>query len=246
MSLVSVVVPHYDRRAWLSEALASISAQTFRDYEVIVVSDAGPPFEAPEGVRIVRRPVRGGVAAVRNTGIRAARGARIAYLDDDDLWEPRHLEVLSRAIDRGAQVAYGDARIARLEPTHGQPPRAWPVLDELVLAVPFDRDDLARDDFVVPGGMMHTRALYDRIGPFDEGLFVSDDWDWLLRAAEVSDFVRVPEVVITVRIHGDNLSALQDARRRQALDTLEARHGTPHLEPKTFWEVAQTYAARLQ
>ena len=95
----------------------------------------------------------------------------------------------------------------RLDPAEGAP-RTWPVADALVLSVPFDRDDLARDDFVVPGGMMHTRALYDRIGPFDETLFVSDDWDWLLRAAAVTDFVRVPEVVITVRMHGDNLSAL--------------------------------------
>ena len=89
-------------------------------------------------------------------------------------------------------------------------------------------------------------ALYDEVGPFDESLFVSDDWDWLLRAARVTEFVRVPEVVITVRIHGDNLSGLQDPRRRQALDTLETRHGTPRLEPKTFWEVAKTYAARVQ
>ena len=242
---VSVVVSHYDRRAWLPEALASIASQTFRDYEVIVVSDAGPPVDVPADVRVVRRSARGGVAAVRNTGIAAARGARITYLDDDDLWEPRHLECLSAALDQGASLAYGDARIVRLGRGEGAP-RTWPVLEQLVLAVPFDHDDLARDDFVVPGGMMHTRALYDEVGSFDESLFVSDDWDWLLRAVRVTEFVRVPEVVITVRIHGDNLSALQDPRRRQALDTLETRHGTPHLEPKTFWEVAKTYAARVQ
>jgi glycosyltransferase involved in cell wall biosynthesis len=243
--LVSIVVSHYDRREFLAEALASIAAQTFRDFEVLVVSDAGPPVDAPSWARVVRRAERGGVAAVRNTGIAAARGSRIAHLDDDDLWEPRHLEVLSAALDRGAALAYGDARIVRIARGNG-PPLAWPMRDQLTLAVPFAYDDLARDDFVVPGGMMHTRALYDEVGPFDESLFVSDDWDWLLRAARVTDFLRVPEVVITVRIHGDNLSALQDPRRRQALDTLETRHGTPHLEPKTFWEVAKTYAARVQ
>ena len=243
--MISVVVSYYDRREFLSEALASIALQTFKDIEVILVSDAGPPVEAPSWVRVVHRSVRGGVAAVRNTGIASSRGHRIAYLDDDDLWEPTHLQRLSAALDAGAPLAYGDARIVRLERGDG-PPSTWPVLEELPLAVPFDRDDLARDDFVVPGGMMHTRALYNEIGPFDEGLFVSDDWDWLLRAARGTDFVRVPEVVITVRIHGDNLSALQDPRRRQALDTLETRHGTPHLEPKTFWEVAKTYAARVK
>jgi glycosyltransferase involved in cell wall biosynthesis len=236
---VSVVVLHYDRREWLAEALDSIAAQTFRDFETIVVSDGGPP-PAVEGVRVVRHDEQRGVAAVRNTGVRAARGARIAYLDDDDLWSPDHLALLTAA---GADLAYGDARVVRLEPGPGEP-RTWRELESLPLAVPFDRADLARDDFVVPGGMLHTRALYDRVGPFDETLFVSDDWDWLLRAAAVTDFVRVPSTVVTVRIHGGNLSGAADPRRRAALDEIERRHGTPRLEPKTFWEVARTYAAR--
>ena len=115
-----------------------------------------------------------------------------------------------------------------------------------MLAVPFDRDDLARDDFIVPGGMVHRRALYEKVGPFDETLYVSDDWDWLLRASRVTEFARLPRVVVNVRIRTDgaNLSALPDSRRRAALDTIERRHGTPHLEPKTFWEVAQTYTRR--
>lgn len=239
---VSIVVSHYDRSAWLTEALASISAQTFRSFEVIVVSDGGS-LHALDGVRVIRHDERRGVAAARNTGVRAARGSRIAYLDDDDLWSPDHLALLSQALDAGAELAYGDARVVRLVPGEGAP-RSWPVRDELVLAVPFDRADLARDDFVVPGGMMHTRALYDRVGPFDATLFVSDDWDWLLRAATLVDFVRVPSVVVTVRIHGTNLSGAVDPRRRAALDELQKRHKTPPLEPKTFWEVAQTYANR--
>jgi len=239
---VSVVVSHYDRGAWLTEALSSIAAQTFRSFEVIVVSDGGPLHEL-DGVRVVRHEERRGVAAARNTGVRAARGSRIAYLDDDDLWAPSHLARLSAALDAGAEFAYGDALVVLLEAGAGAP-RDWPVRDQLVLAVPFDRDDLARDDFIVPGGMMHTRALYDRVGAFDDSLFVSDDWDWLLRAAALVDFVRVPEVVVTVRIHGANLSAAVDPRRRAALDELQRRHGTPHLDPKTFWEVAQTYANR--
>ena len=239
---VSVVVSHYDRSAWLAEALDSISVQTFRSFEVIVVSDGGPLREL-SGVRVIRHSERRGVAAARNTGVQAARGERIAYLDDDDLWVPDHLSRLSAALDAGPELAYGDALVVRLSPGEG-PPREWPVRDQLVLAVPFDYADLARDDFVVPGGMMHTRALYERVGPFDETLFVSDDWDWLLRAAALVNFVRVPEVVVTVRIHGTNLSGAVDPRRRAALDELQRRHGTPPLEPKTFWEVAQTYANR--
>jgi glycosyltransferase involved in cell wall biosynthesis len=253
---VSVVVSHFDRPAWLAEALESIAAQTFRDFEVLVVSDGGPSAQAlvdewarahGMAARYVAREVNGGVAAVRNTGVRAARGACIAYLDDDDLWDERHLAGLVALLDARPEcgLVYGDALIKRVEPAAG-PPRTWPERGLLLLAVPFDRADLARDDFIAPGGMLHTRALYDEVGPFDEDLFVSDDWDWLLRAARVTKFARLPRVVVTVRIRTDgaNLSADRGARRRAALDAIERRHGTPRLEPKTFWEVAETYAHR--
>jgi len=266
MPRVSVVVSHYDRRPCLLQALDSIAAQTWRDFEVVVVSDAGPPgsgalveaFAAAHRgafeVRFVRRDVNGGVAATRNSGAAEARGTLVAWLDDDDLWRPDHLGALVRAIDAGATLAYGDAEVWRMEPSGAPPgaildPAAWRVAERRTLAVPFDAADLARDDFIVPGGMLHARALLEEIGRFDEALFVSDDWDWLLRlhAARGSGaFTRVPRIVVDVRIWGDgrNLSATAGARRRAALDELERRHGTPRLEPKTFWEVAGTYAAR--
>lgn len=253
---VSVVVSHFDRQAWLVEALDSIAAQTFPSFEVLVVNDGGPSAlalveEWSRGrafqTRYVQRETNGGVAATRNTGVRAARASLLAYLDDDDLWDARHLAGLVGLLeDRPAcGLAYGDALVTRVEPAPG-PPRTWPERGLLLLAVPFDRADLARDDFIVPGGMLHRRALYDAVGPFDETLFVSDDWEWLLRAARVTDFARLPRVVVTVRIRTDgaNLSRDRSARRRAALDEIERRHGTPRLEPKTFWEVAETYAQR--
>ena len=275
MPRVSVVVPHYDRRRCLLQALDSVAAQTWRDFEVVVVSDGGPAssgdlvatFAAAHrgafDVRFVRRDVNGGVAATRNTAIAEARGELVAWLDDDDLWRPDHLAALVRAHDAagaGTPLVYGDAEVWRMEPLAGAAtgfggalnPALWRIAERRVLAVPFAADDLARDDFIVPGGMLHAKALVDAIGPFDETLFVSDDWDWLLRlhaARGPAAFVRVPRIVVDVRIWGAgaNLSAsFADPRRLEALKTLERRHGTPTLEPKTFWEVAGTYAARSE
>ena len=248
----------------------------------MVVSDAGPESsralveafaQAHAGAfdaRFVRRERNGGVAATRNTGVEAARGELVAWLDDDDLWLPDHLGLLVRAIDGGAGLAYGDAEVWRMEPLEAGgggaggagfaggaiDPVAWRVAGRRALAVPFSAEDLRRDDFIVPGGMLHARALVEAIGPFDETLYVSDDWDWLLRllaARGPAAFVRVPAPVVCVRIWdaggaggagGANLSSDFGARRRDALATLERRHGTPPLEPKTFWEVAGTYAGR--
>jgi glycosyltransferase involved in cell wall biosynthesis len=272
---VSVIVSHYDRRTLLPGALDSIAAQSYRDFEIVVVNDAGPDAAALVGdwagrhhgvpTRYVHRRANGGVAATRNSGVAAGGGELLAWLDDDDLWWPGHLAGLVGRLDTRppAALAYGDAevvrleRLGRLEPA---PARAdagagaaaapgWRVAGRLPLAVPFDPADLARDDFIVPGAMVAKRALCDRVGKFDESLVVSDDWDWLLRvlAAEgPAAFVRLPEIVITVRIFGagENLSADFGARRQAALAEIERRHGTPPLAPKTFWEVAETYARR--
>lgn len=258
MPRVSVVVSHYDRQSLLAEALHSIASQTYRDFEVIVVNDHGADsrvmveaFASQDSAVTVRydyRPRNAGVAATRNRGVALAQGELIAYLDDDDLWRPRHLESLVAMLDArdDCALAYGDAEIWRMErAAHGDgAANEWGVAGTRTLAVPFDLDELRRDDFIVPGAMMHRRSLYERAGPFDETLFVSDDWDWLLRAVGVCAFARVPEVVITVRIWSDqrNLSADFGPRRRAALAEIERRHGTPPLEPKTFWEVAGKHA----
>jgi hypothetical protein len=172
----------------------------------------------------------------------------IAYLDDDDLWRPDLLEGFVGMLDGRPDcgLVYGDAEIWRMErcPVDPGSPSAgtgWCRAASRVLAVPFDLEELRCDDFIVPGGMMHRRSLYDAVGPFDESLYVSDDWDWLLRAAAASVFARLPRVVIAVRIWPDraNLSAVFDGRRLAALAEIERRHATPRLEPKTFWDVAE-------
>jgi len=265
MARVSVVVSHFDRQSLLMEALESIAAQTYRDFEVIVVNDhgadSGAQVEAfaarasagvsPFAVRYEYRPTNVGVAGTRNHGIALAGGELIAYLDDDDLWRPDHLAGLVRALDEhgDCRLAYGDAEIWRMACRPGDNGHSSTTPAEVrTLAVPFHDDALRRNGFIVPGGMVHWRSLYDEVGPFDEKLFVSDDWDWLIRASTHARFVRWPQIVVTVRIWADraNLSASEDPRRRAALRVIEQRHGTPPLEPKTFWEVAETYAKKVR
>lgn len=264
MARVSVVVSHFDRQSLLLEALDSIAAQTYRDFEVIVVNDHGADSRSlvedfaarsaggasPIPVRYDYRPANAGVAATRNRGVALATGELIAYLDDDDLWRPHHLHGLVTLLDLrpDSGLAYGDAEIWRMErlslgmsAAEGWRPAAF-----RTLAVAFDSEELRRNDYIVPGGMMHRRSLYDAVGPFDERLYVSDDWDWLLRVDAASDIVRLPQVVVTVRIwpDGGNLSARVNPQRLAALAQIERRHKTPRLEPKTFWEVAESVGRR--
>ena len=267
MPRVSVIVSHFDRQSLLLQALDSIAGQSYRDFEVIVVNDHGADSRflvedfaarvarsgSPVRVRYDYRPTNAGVAATRNRGVALASGEFIAYLDDDDLWRPSHLRGLVGLLDARPDcgLAYGDAEIWRMEWRASREAGAdidsgWRTAATRTLATPFDGVELKRNDYIVPGGMLHRRALYEAIGPFDETLYVSDDWDWLLRASAVSTFVRLPQVVVTVRIwpDGANLSAKINSRRLAALAQIERRYQTPPLEPKTFWEVAETLGQR--
>jgi glycosyltransferase involved in cell wall biosynthesis len=116
MPFFSVVIPVYNRARSLSEALASIREQTFQDFEIVVVDDGSSddPQSAIDQVadpriRLIRQENKGGGAA-RNTGIDAARGRFIAFLDSDDRFLPHHLETMHRLLD-GTKDTVGYARV---------------------------------------------------------------------------------------------------------------------------------------
>src|SRR6516165_5526315 len=94
--LVSVVIPTHNRPDMLREAIASVRAQTFTDYEILVVCNGSSQEDLVRygAIRDVRLVVtsRKGIGLALNIGIKAARGEWVAFLDDDDLWEPNKLE----------------------------------------------------------------------------------------------------------------------------------------------------------
>jgi hypothetical protein len=99
----SVIVPTHDRPTLLAEAVASVQSQTTGDFECIVVDDASPdPVTVPDDprIRLLRRETNGGCAAARNTGLWAARGRFVAFLDDDDLYTPDRLAMVRAALER--------------------------------------------------------------------------------------------------------------------------------------------------
>src|SRR5690242_1528127 len=100
--MFSVVIPLWNKRPWIAATLASALAQSWRDFEMIVVDDGSTDGSMEEVARFddprIRRlsQARQGPGAARNTAIRAARHDWFAFLDADDLWLPDHLEELNR------------------------------------------------------------------------------------------------------------------------------------------------------
>jgi glycosyltransferase involved in cell wall biosynthesis len=240
---ISVILPTHDRPEFLLEALQCVRRQTHPELELILVRDGGGPhsddvrallgqFEFPVTL-IEHDGDSGGAARARNQGVERARGDAIAFIDDDDLWEPGHAYALAGALESHpeADVVYSDSVILNTA-TDGT----------RILARDFDAGRFVRDGFIPPSAMAARREAFERFGPFDPEFTLTEDWEWLIRVVRGGGVLRrVPGRTATIRIHGGALSALNGDRleaRRRTLALLAERYALKPIEPKTFWEVA--------
>jgi glycosyltransferase involved in cell wall biosynthesis len=204
---VSVVIAVFDGERFLAEAIASAQAQTYPPLEVIVVddgsSDGGAELAAPLGTRVLRRPHRG-VSAARNTGIAAARGDLIAFLDADDRWPVERLALQVKCFIRRPELGFVLGR-ARLFLDPGSPRPDW------------FTDDLAAGESVLARlTLVARRELFDRLGGFDESIDICEDLDWLVRGREAEvPYEVLDDVVLEYRVHDRNagLSRRSDLER---------------------------------
>jgi glycosyltransferase involved in cell wall biosynthesis len=184
--LVSVVIPTYNRGAALARALASVLQQTYRQLEIIVVDDASDhgtqqalAAVADGRVRLIRHRLNAGGASARNTGIDAAAGGLIAFLDSDDLWLPNKLArqvpfLLAQPAPAGT-VCY-----TQIWADNGRRRFRRPLLGK--------RADEAVGDYLLLGGdnVIHTSTLLlardlAAATRFEDGLRCHQDWDFCLR-----------------------------------------------------------------
>lgn len=209
---ISVIIPTYNRLGYLREALDSVHAQTFGEYEVIVVDDgstediAGGVADHPARPRVVRQD-RSGPGAARNRGIEAAAADTIAFLDSDDLWAPTKLERFIGLLDDAPEVriAYGPMHPVDAE-RHDVPGRTKPCHDGQITTALF------LSSFVhVPTVVCHKSTLVD-IGGFDPTLPVCEDYDLWLRLSVREPFALIDEPLAYRRLHKDRLSKSSMAR----------------------------------
>jgi glycosyltransferase involved in cell wall biosynthesis len=204
-----VVIPTRNRPGLLRNALDSVLAQTFADYEVVVVVDGPDPAteemlrgEADRRVTFhVRQEPKGGGAA-RNEGIRRARGQWIAFLDDDDLWMPTKLERQMEGLRSVGEASVSFTRLVAQAP-HGRYiwPRRGPRDGEHVSEYLFARSGL----FAGEGGIQTSTIIAPRQlaveHPLDESLRRLQDTDWILRVvAAGAQLVFCPDVLTTWHI----------------------------------------------
>lgn len=179
--LVTVVIPTYNRAALLTCAIQSVLNQTYENLEIIVVDDASADDTqrivesfADSRIRYLRHKVNRGGSAARNTGIRAATGKYIAFLDDDDKWESRKTEEQLKMLE---DLGY-DAVLCTSD-EHGAR------LSKFERKKTIDLEDLRRGLFTAGGtGVLMARTDVMRHTLFDEHLPRYQDWDVFIRIGQ--------------------------------------------------------------
>jgi len=223
--LVSVIVPTHNRPDMLKEALESILSQTYPNFEIIVVNDCGRDvgelvhsLNRMDNITHVRHGINRGLAAARNTGIKLARGKYIAYLDDDDIFYPDHLETLVGCLEQNRyQVAYTDAYRAHQVYQDG----SYQITErDTPYSIDFSKDLLLSQNISPVNCFMHTRQCIDEVGLFDEDFHAHEDWELWVRISRKHDFIHIKKVTTEFRWRVDG-STMTSSSQREFLRTME-------------------------
>ena len=211
MPAVSVITPAYNAASFVAQTIESIRAQTFDDWELVIVDDGstdgttdiiGEYQERDGRIRLLHQ-ANAGPSAARNHAMREARGEFLAFLDSDDTWDPEYLD-RQLAIFRDYPDTHLVTGVARYRggPYDGRPMRSF-VAGYPVLTL----RDIIADDTAVFIMTVFRREVFQTIGGLDESQWRSEDYDFWLRAATAGFvFRRNPQPLGRYRVRQGSLS----------------------------------------
>ena len=211
-TLVSVIMGTYNRGAEIIESVESVLRQTEQDFELIVINDGGEVNvedllrhrNSPK-IKCHKLPKNMGHAAVLNEGVWRSKGKYIAYLDDDDVYYPNHLELLLNALRQGeCKIAYSNTKMVSGSMADGCF-RAEDIKG--VWNVEYDRNKLIADNFISNLSVLHEKSVFSEVGLFVEDLRVVMDWELWLRTSLKFDFLHVDAYTGEYRFKTGNITA---------------------------------------
>lgn len=228
MALISVIIPTRNRPALVRQAIESIlsNGNASLPTEILLIDDSSTDETRALAARYPVRYLRGpgvGVSAARNIGLRAAAGAYITFLDDDDTWPAHNLTSQIALLDTSPQFGAVCSQVV-LTDEHGtisSPPYPDP---HLVSGQLFD----AFLSYIPQvASLLVRREIALRVGDFDARLQGGEDWDWALRLARACQIGFVPEVAVYWRMHatarfdGSATRPIEDITWRRYTDVMD-------------------------
>jgi predicted AlkP superfamily phosphohydrolase/phosphomutase len=203
--LVSVITPTHRRPERLREAIESVLAQRYTNWELVVIDDGGDSAKevvsevGDDRIGYLEVP-HGGPCAARNAGLDLARGSLVVYLDDDNRLDAGWLQAVVRAFADHPEhgVLYGARVIDDEDRVHGRGAGGWPWLQ----FAPYDRAVLEQGNIADMGVVAHRAGIPG--ARFDETFWECGDWDFLLSVTEDHDPLEVPAIAFYYRTDGDD------------------------------------------
>ena len=249
---VSIVIPYFDKGGVLGRAVESVVAQSWKDFELVIVDDGSNDLSDakashltsalnPGRFRLIRHDRNMGAAAARNTGVKAAKGELIAFLDADDCWQPEKLnEQMSVARQFGSEFTacctgfyiHRGNNVSTVDYT--SKPRKK-IAEEALWGCG-----------ISPGStMLVNRKIFETVGLLDQDLRRLEDWDWLLRFSERHEMYYVPTPLAHIFITGHRPSN-NDLQQDQTLRAV-SRISDLHLQRirKRGWLASNKFQSSL-
>jgi len=233
---VSVVIPTYNRARLLAVAIDSVLAQSYQDFEIIVIDD-GSTDETKRALEfyLLRQNFRyfyqdnQKQAAARNLGIQKAQGEYVAFLDSDDLWSPAKLELQVKVLDDHPEVGmvYSNQMMFRDKPDAGTI-RCRP---GTLKSGDIFRDLLLRRFYCSTQTILVRRSVIDDVGGFNESLRNAlEDWEFTLRVSQRYPIYAIDQPLVWRRIHAEASSDYQEIRIQNHSRILERYLADPSLD----------------
>ncbi len=197
MPSVSIVTPTYNRAEYLKEAIESVLAQTYQDWELIVVDDGS----SDHTVQVLRKFMKddnrihyikkenNGAAAARNTALHQVTGKYIAFIDDDDRWLPEKLQMQVELMESDSEIGFCYVRFQIYKKVGNN-------LEKGTLFPPFlasKFEDLF-DAFIAPSSAMFRKTCFDRVGWFNPQYERCEDFDLWLRIAQMTKIAAIDKI----------------------------------------------------
>jgi glycosyltransferase involved in cell wall biosynthesis len=243
---VSVIIPAYNGRAYIAEAIESVLGQSFTDFELLVVDD-GSTDDTAAIIQTYGRRVRylyktnGGPGSARNLGIQQAKGEYIAFLDQDDLWLPNRLAEQVPVLQQDPQLGmvFSDALYESTADLKEQNsfsidrPCRGHVLKQLFA-----------NNFIPNLTVLVRKCCFDRLGLLDESgsMMITDDYNMWLRVTAHYPVTYIDKPLARYRWHEQNFSA---DRERAYLDTMTALQNVLERHPHLKKELGKTVSCRF-
>ncbi len=206
--LVSVIVRTKDRPALLANALKSIAAQTYANLEIVLVNDGGQDVRdvvtALTGgipVTYIAHDNRKGRAAAANTGLKAAKGLYLNFLDDDDVFLPDHVETLVSYLNTSNdKVAYSNVLNVYFTGSVDRPEHR--LKEELIFNLDFDPEILLFQNYIPLMSVLFSRDVLSKVEGFCEEMDLFENWDFWIRVSRHFRFHHIDKITAEYRFYG--------------------------------------------